>query len=227
MQGPLGIAGGTFDPVHHGHLRLALELSTVAGLEEVRFVPAGEPPHRGRPRAPAGLRARLLEHALAGCPGFVLDRRELERQGPSYTVTTLESLREEFPGRPLCLLMGLDAFAGLASWHRWEALPGLAHLLVGLRPGAELPEAGPVAALLDARRVYDPAALRTAPAGHVLLHEVTQLAISSSAIRALVAKGGDPRFLVPDPVRALLIESGCYRPSAEAGGPRLEGKACG
>lgn len=216
-SGAIGIAGGTFDPVHHGHLRMALELAAHCRLAGVRFIPAGQPPHRPAPAATGAQRLAMLEVALAGCPGFTVDRRELERDTPSWTVETLESLRAELPGRPLCLLLGLDAFLGLPRWHRWTELPELAHLVVALRPGAQLPAGGEIGRLLAGRGIRSPDPLHEQPAGCVLVHPVTQLDISASAIRALVAAGGDPRFLVPEPVRELIAASGCYNADKRTG----------
>ena len=110
---PIGIFGGTFDPIHFGHLRTAFELREVLGIDEMRFVPAGSPPHRDTPLADARLRLALVEAAIADQPGFALDDREVHRAGPSYMVLTLRELRAEFPTRPLCLVLGMDAFLGL------------------------------------------------------------------------------------------------------------------
>jgi nicotinate-nucleotide adenylyltransferase len=216
VRPPLGILGGTFDPIHFGHLRTAVELAWTLGLGEVRLMPAGTPPHRPPPVASADLRWRMLVAAVAGKSGLVPDNRELRRVGPSYTVDTLMELRDENGDRPLCLILGADAFAGLGSWHRWRELPDLAHLVVVQRPGHTVPAAGAAGELLAARGASSPAELAAAPAGRVLLQAVTPLAIAASAIRALVAQGGDPAFLVPDAVREIIIETGCYAPDSEA-----------
>lgn len=221
-RAPLGILGGTFDPVHCGHLRMALELAENLGLGEVRLLPAGTPPHRPPPVAPADLRWRMLVAAVAGKSLLVPDNRELRRPGPSYTVDTLMELRAEHGDRPLCLILGADAFAGLASWHRWREVPGLAHVVVVQRPGHDLPAAGPAGDLLAARRAASPAELVAAPAGRVLLQPVTPLEIAASAIRALVARGGDPAFLVPDAVRDLIRATGCYRPASGSEAPSAD-----
>ena len=196
---------------------MALELAAHCGLAEVRFIPAGQPPHRDAPVASGTLRLAMLEAALAGCPDFSVDRRELDRDAPSWTVATLASLRAELPARPLCLLLGLDAFLGLPGWHRWTELVDLAHLVVAMRPGSRLPTEGEIGRLLAARGIAEPAPLHEQPAGCVLVHPVTQLDISASAIRALVAAGGDPRFLVPEPVRELIAASGCYNADKRTG----------
>ncbi len=209
-QQPIGIFGGTFDPVHTGHLRTAHELLTSLQLAEVRFIPSRLPPHRPPTVAPEALRLRMLEAALDGMPGFRVDDRELRRPGLSYMVDTLESLRAEFGSQPLCLLLGLDAFLGVPAWHRWRELPELAHIVVARRPGIAGKIDGEAGDLLRSRVISDPGALASAPAGHVLMLDVTQLEISSSAIRSLVEAGADPRFLVPDAVRELILKTHIY-----------------
>jgi len=215
-QQPVGVFGGTFDPVHVGHLRTAHELMTALGLAEVRFVPCRLPPHRPPAVAPEALRLRMLEAALEGLPGFRVDGRELRRPGLSYMVDTLASLREEVGNRPLCLLLGLDAFLGLPTWHRWRDIPDLAHIVVARRPGVGQQIEGEVAELLQARSTTSASDLAGSPAGRVFLRDVTQLEISSSAIRALVAGGGDPRFLVPDAVLDLIAKTHIYANPREA-----------
>lgn len=210
MRAPLGVLGGTFDPIHHGHLRTAVEVAAALGLGEVRLIPAGQPPHRAAPVAPAELRWRMLVAAVAGKSTLVPDNRELRRAGPSYTVDTLAELRVEVGTRPLCLILGVDAFAGLPAWSRWQLLPDLAHLVVVHRPGYASDVPGAAGELLATRRAASPAELAATPAGRVWLQPVTPLAIAASAIRALVAAGGDPAFLVPDAVRDVLLETGCY-----------------
>jgi len=213
--GAMGVFGGAFDPVHFGHLRTALELLEFARLEELRFVPTGDPPHRAPPQADGAARLALLQAAVEGEPRFKVDDRELRRQGPSWTVDTLAELRSEFPGRPICLVIGMDAFLGLAQWHRWEQIVELAHLLVAHRPGWQPPAEGALGALLRERGVVDGTALCGAPGGSIAVCAVTQLEISSSAIRELVRAGREPRYLVPDPVCRLLAASGCYNTARE------------
>ncbi len=213
--GAVGVFGGTFDPVHYGHLRTALELLEYAGLEEMRFIPAGTPPHRDTPHADARTRLALVQAAIEGEPRFRVDDRELRRDGPSWTVHTLRELRAELGSRPLCLVVGMDAFIGLTSWHRWEEILELAHLLVAHRPGWAAPAEGVLGQLLRERRVETGPALQAAPAGRIGICAVTQLEISSSAIRELVRAGRTPRYLVPDPVCRLLAASGCYMAAAE------------
>lgn len=209
--GPIGILGGTFDPIHFGHLRAALELLERAALAEVRFVPCRLPPHRDAPQRSAARRLELVQAAIAGEPRFGVDRRELDRDGPSYTIDTLLSLRAEHAQRSICLLLGMDAFLGLPGWHRWSELLDYAHVVVAHRPGWTAPPDGPLGELLAASAAADPRDLHRAPAGRIFVTPVTQLEISSSALRALLARGEDPRFLVPEPVREIIVRSGCYR----------------
>ena len=208
--GPMGVFGGTFDPVHYGHLRTAFELYQALALAEIRFLPAGNPPHRERPVASTEVRLAMVAAAIAGSGGFVLDDRETRRSGPSYTVETLEYLRGEFPDRSLCLLIGMDAFLGLPKWHQWRDILSLAHVVVAHRPGWRAPDSGFLGDLLRARRTQDPAALHASPAGRVHVQPVTQLEISSTDLRALIAAGLDPKFLMPDSVRRIILETECY-----------------
>jgi nicotinate-nucleotide adenylyltransferase len=209
---PIGIFGGTFDPIHYGHLRTAFELQQALRLSEVRFMPAGNPPHRDEPLANAELRLAMVKAATAGQAGFVVDDREVRREGPSYSVDTFTALRAEFPARSLCLILGMDAFLGLPKWRQWRELLELTHLVVAHRPGWRAPSMGPLGELLVDRgtgRVND---LHESLAGCIYIHAVTQLEISSTEVRKLIAAGRDPRYLMPDAVRAVIEESGCYRP---------------
>ncbi len=213
---PLGIFGGTFDPIHFGHLRTAFELLDALRFDEVRFVPAGNPPHRDTPLADAALRLSLVKAAIADQPGFAVDDREVRRAGPSYAVLTLRELRAEFPARPLCLVLGMDAFLGLPQWHEWRDLLPLAHVVVAHRPGWRAPVEGPLGELLAARRTDRIDDLHEAPAGRIYIHPVTQLEISSTDLRDLLAAGQDPRYLVPEAVRQAIRATGCYtRPSTQ------------
>ncbi len=207
---PIGIFGGTFDPVHYGHLRTAFELLQALELEEVRFIPCGDPPHRGVTFAPAALRLDMVRLATREEPGFVVDDRELRREGPSYSIDTLESLREEFPGRPLCLITGMDAFLGLPGWHRWDEILDLAHLVVAHRPGWQVPDEGALGALMAEHATRRKGDLHETTSGRVYIDAVTQLEIASTEIRNLVADGYDPRYLMPDAVRAVIMQSSCY-----------------
>jgi len=207
---PIGIFGGTFDPIHYGHLRTAFEMLQALDLDEVRFIPSGDPPHRGQTYATAARRLEMVRLAIADQPGFVVDDRELQRGGPSYTVDTLTALRAEHGEAPIGLIVGMDAFLGLTAWYRWEEILGLAHIVVAHRPGWKAPDIGPLGELIADFGTHKIDDLHEAPHGRVHIHAVTQLEISSSEIRDLVAAGRDPRFLMPDAVRNLIAESECY-----------------
>jgi nicotinate-nucleotide adenylyltransferase len=208
---PFGVFGGMFDPIHYGHLRTAHELHELLGLEAIAFLPAGDPPHRAAPLADAATRLAMVQAAVQDDPRFLVDDRELRRGGPSYTVLTLEELRAERGAQPIVLIMGMDAFAGLDRWHRAPALIALAHLVVAIRPRAPVPVADGLAAeLLRRNRCTDPAALAGAPAGLVYVSEGTQLDLSSSAVRAVVAAGRDPRYLMPEAARRIILARGSY-----------------
>ena len=214
VSGPTGVFGGTFDPVHNGHLRSAFELRAALRLDEIRFMPCGNPPHRAAPIADAALRADMVACAIADQPGFVLDDREIRRPGLSYTVDSLASLREDVGDRPICLLLGMDSFLSLPKWYKWRDILQLAHVVVAHRPGWSAPERGALGDLVVDRGTDFVDDLHKSPAGAILIHEVTQLEISSSGIRALIAAGRDPRFLLPDCVRQRLTDAKCYSKAA-------------
>ena len=207
----MGIFGGTFDPVHFGHLRVAFELYQDLDLAEVRMIPARQPPHRGAPNASPEQRVALLKAALAGQSALRLDLREMDREGPSYTVDTLSSLRADLGDTPLCLIMGSDAFGSLGSWHRWEAIVENAHIIVAHRPGWHLDTDAGIGRRLRDRITNEPGALRAAPAGRVLPWQVTQLAISSTRIREMLAQGLSPRYLLPQGVLKLIESQKLYQ----------------
>ena len=217
MTPALGILGGTFDPIHYGHLELAREVKEATGLAEVLLIPAGDPPHRAAPVATAAHRLAMTELAIADYRGLAVDAREINRAGRSYTVLTLEELRAEAPARPLALIVGADAFAGLPTWHRWLELFDLAHFVVVARPGAATLEGAlpaPLAREWDRRCTSDPRALSTSPAGAIVRHAITPRPISASAIRAALARR-DPaavRGLLPAAVLAYIERNRLYQP---------------
>lgn len=196
----IGILGGTFDPIHYGHLRPAQEVLRALDLAEIRVIPAANPPHRRPPVATPEQRLRMAVLAVAGVPGFTVDDREYRRQGPSYTVLTLESLRAEFGARPLCLLMGLDAFEGIESWHQWQRLPELAHFIVMTRPGWDVPAGEKVPAWARDRLTREPAPLGQTGAGKIYFQPVTPQDISATRIRETLARGEPVEAWLPPAV---------------------------
>jgi len=206
----IGILGGTFDPVHHGHLRLAVEMREGLALDELRMIPARQPPHREAPAATAADRLAMLQAAVADCPELRVDTRELHREGPSYTVDTLASVRAEIPDEPLCLVVGMDAFNGLATWYRWQDLLNFAHLGIARRPGSTVPQRGEPAELLRSHLAEEGAALAKRRNGLIWVHEIPLLDISATRIRTLLAAGRDARFLLPDAVLHVIHQRGLY-----------------
>ena len=207
---PIGIFGGTFDPIHYGHLRSAFEVLQALRFEEIRFIPCGDPPHRGATFAAAESRLQMVEVAIKGQDGFTSDDREIRRDGPSYTFDTLTTLREEFPRRSLGLILGMDAFLGLSKWHRWDEILSVAHIVVAHRPGWKAPDIGPLGEMISEFGTHRVNELHDTQHGHIYIHAVTQLEISSTEIRDLVAAGRDARFLMPDAVKNVIEESRIY-----------------
>jgi nicotinate-nucleotide adenylyltransferase len=213
---PLGLLGGTFDPVHFGHLRLAEEALDRLGLAGVRLIPAGVPPHRERPHAAAAQRLAMAQAAAADNPRLEVDAAEAVSADPSYTVPTLERVRREIgPQRSLVLLLGADAFLGLTAWHRWRELFELAHLAVATRPGhvldADAMESG-LAVQFAVRVRHDVLALRETPAGCIVPFGITALDISATAIRAALHGGASARYLLPAAVLDYISRNRLYAP---------------
>jgi nicotinate-nucleotide adenylyltransferase len=194
---PIGVLGGTFNPIHHAHLRLALELYERLDLAEVRLIPSAQPPHRIAPTVSSQLRFEMVQAAIADVEGLNVDDRELRRTGLSYMVDTLSSLREDYSNRPLCLILGMDAFMGLPQWYQWKRLISLAHLLVVHRPGILLPDKHLMQDFLKAHRANSAADLRNKIAGAVWIEEIPTFSISATQIRGLIAAGKNPHYLLP------------------------------
>jgi nicotinate-nucleotide adenylyltransferase len=211
---PIALLGGTFDPVHYGHLRLADDVRRALDLHEVRLVPSATPPHRAPTQASAADRIAMLDLAVRGFPGLVVDTREVARGGRSYTVDTLAALRAEVETRPLVLLVGADAFRGLPAWHRFRELFDLAHLVVVPRPGITLADNLPPELVpeWEARHVTSHEALRAAPAGSIYVQPVTPNPVSSTQIRNAVTNGDAKSIaaLVPPQVLAYIESHRLY-----------------
>ncbi len=219
----LALLGGTFDPIHYGHLRLAADVKAALSLPEVRLIPAGSPPHRVAPIASAADRLAMTALGCAEFAGLVADGREVEREGPSYTVATLEALHAEQPALPLALLIGADSFAGLTQWWRWERLFTLAHFVVVDRPDAT-PAAVALPPALEVhwqrRLTTDPARLERTLAGSIVRVQVTPQPIAATAIRTALARGAqgraEVRGLVPAAVLDYIDRNQLYRSLPDA-----------
>jgi len=209
----IGVMGGMFDPVHSGHLQAALTALRLLELDQLRLVPCHVPNHRGPAKASSTERLEMLQLAVAGEPRLLVDPREMERDGVSYTVDTLTSLRNDFPGATLVLVLGWDAFAGLPSWHRWRELLTLAHMLVISRPAAapEQPLLEGLAQTLRRCQVASAEELFRQPAGAILVTEELQLDISSTQVRDLLHAGSDADMLLPTAVEQYIDRHGLYR----------------
>lgn len=205
------IYGGTFDPVHNGHLRLAVELREMLGVAQLSLVPCHIPPHRESPGATSADRLRLLQLAIQGEPGLAIDDQELVRDGESYTAITLRQLRAQLgPDEPLVMVLGTDAFAGFDRWEDWQQIPELAHILVIARPGSDLDPDGVPAGLLQTRGCRSLADLHELPCGYVHYLELPLLDISATGVRERIGGGRSPRYLIPDAVWWEIRERGLY-----------------
>lgn len=206
----IGIFGGTFDPVHFGHLRAALEASEYLGLDDFRLLPAGRPPHRKPPVASAEQRLAMLQTAVRGCPVFRVDDREVRRPGKSYMVDSLQGIRDEEGATPLLLMVGQDAANGLDRWHEWRRLFDLAHLVILRRPDAARDCSPALSQEMLPRFAASATELMGSPAGRIWTIEVTQLAISSTDIRKRLASGRSASFLLPESVIDYIRAHGLY-----------------
>lgn len=206
----IGIYGGTFDPVHYGHLRTALDVQQALGLEQVRFVPCAQPVHRGQPGVSAAERLQMLRLALADQAEFVVDDRELGRQGPSYMVDTLKSIRAEVGQQTLILVIGADAFKHLGSWYQWQSLFDYAHVLVMSRPGSSH-RIETEQEFLNEKLTENREDLSAATNGHLYFQDVTRLDISATRIRQMIAEKQSPRFLLPDAVIEFIDSHQLYK----------------
>lgn len=212
----IGVFGGTFDPIHYGHLRTALEIQMRLDLVHVRFIPCNLPPTGKAPLLSARDRFNMVAAAIESESAFVADHREIDRPGISYSVETLASLRAELPTTPMAMIVGMDAFLGLPSWYRWQAILDLAHIVVAHRPGWQAPSNGVLAQLIAEKRARGVESLHDRGAGLIHIEAVTQLEISSTDLRRSISLGIDPKYLVPPAVRALILATECYAKEKQA-----------
>lgn len=215
----LAVLGGTFDPVHYGHLRPAEEIRQVLGVDEVLLIPAGQPPHRGLPRSNPEHRLAMTELAAACHPPFRVLDWEVRKQSPSYAVETLSRLRTEQGDIPIAFILGRDAFLRFDTWHRWREILDLVHLVVACRPGWAGPELPEILKQETQKREFQDATdMMQRAAGGIFFQDVTGLAISSTQIRELLCQGQSPRFLLPGAVLDYIERQGLYRAAGPASG---------
>lgn len=206
----IGILGGTFDPIHLGHLRVALDVLEALPFDEIRFIPLRTPVHRGQPHASSEQRLHMVELAVSDQPGFTLDDREMDRNQPSYSLHTLQSLKQEYAHESLCLLLGTDAYQDFLNWHEPEQILELAHLVVMQRPGYQLPE-DPLLQDFTARRLSESGTeLSEIQSGAIYFQNVTQLEISASDIRHRIGAGKSARYLLPPRVEKYIQTEQIY-----------------
>ncbi len=207
----VGIFGGTFDPIHNAHLRLALEVKQAVGMNELRLMPAAIPPHKQPPMRGPQVRLQMLQLALSNCPELAIDSRELDRDGPSFTFDTLHSIRAELGSEvSLCLVMGADSFASFDRWYRWAEFLDLVNLVVIMRPGINkvFPESVSALLKLSSASLNH---LRENPSGGIHLIQLSMLPISSTDIRQQISQGESPQFLLPDSVWSFIQKNNLYR----------------
>jgi nicotinate-nucleotide adenylyltransferase len=207
---PLALFGGTFDPVHFGHLRCADEVRQKLNLKELYLLPAGTPVHRQTPQATVGQRLEMLQLAQLDFPGLLIDDREIRRTGPSYMVDTLHELRAEYPQRSLILIIGQDATNLLHTWFKWEQLFALAHIVILTRPGSRLEYQELVASRINRHLSSEIQDLRNSTAGTVLNLDVTALDISSTRIKSLIRRGQAPHSMLPASVLNYINKNHLY-----------------
>ncbi|MEE9551742.1 MAG: nicotinate-nucleotide adenylyltransferase [Gammaproteobacteria bacterium] len=208
---PIGILGGTFDPIHNGHLRLAIESYEQLDLEEVRLIPLNIPPHRNTPHASPEQRLEMMEIALHKLSGLVIDDCELHREGPSYTIDTVSVARDKVGDTPICLLMGMDAFNTISSWHRWEELLDQVHIVIADRPADDIAKDPNITVFLNRHHVDDISKLHKAPAGNIFKIDIPMLDISASKIKNIISSDKDASYLLPGNVLDFIKTNNLYQ----------------
>lgn len=210
----VGIFGGTFNPIHFGHLRMAQELASALKMDEVKFIPSANPPHKGNVMVSAEHRSAMVKLAIANNPLFSVDELELNRTGTSYTIDTLISLRESLgQDTSLCLMMGSDAFVKLNTWHRWQELLDYAHIVLVQRPSAQPQEALPaeVEALLRDHYTDQHVDLANENSGFIMMQAITGQDISATGIREILRGGESARYLIPFEIAQYIEQNTLYQ----------------
>ena len=211
LEKPIGLLGGTFDPIHFGHLRMGLELCEALNLARVHVIPCYQPVHRHLPAATPAQRFDMVKCAVAHETKFVADDREIRRQGPSYMIDTILDLRAEMPRTPLCLFIGMDAFLNFQQWQRWQEIMEHTHIILAHRPNYQLPASGAIADLIKSRLQQEKEFIQQHLAGSIVMQPITALEISASAIRKQIAIGHNPRYLLPEEVLSYIKQKGTYQ----------------
>lgn len=205
----IGIIGGTFDPIHFGHLRPAQEIFEKLNLDEIRFIPSATPPHRWQPEANSQQRLDMVELAIKESSQFMLDDREYQREGASYTVDTLQSIRDEIGSEtPLCMILGMDAFEFFTQWYEWERIIDLCHIVISSRPTYDNVK---IQRWMEERVVENTLSLSHSAAGKIYFCEVTQLDISATFIRKQIKAGNSPRFLTSNEIVEYINDHSLYK----------------
>ena len=206
----IGLFGGTFDPIHYGHLRAAYEILYALNLNEIRFIPCGNPYHRDHAHTDAELRLQMVNVAIKEQKDFLIDDREVRQKKLSYSIDTLISLREDYIDSPLCLIIGMDVFLSLHKWHRWKEILNFAHIIIAHRPGWSLPNFGTLGDLIKNKRTNNIKDLHVTTHGSIYIQSITQIEISSTEIRNSITKGLNLNFLVPESVIDIIKKFNLY-----------------
>ncbi len=206
----IGFLGGTFDPIHFGHLRPALEIQQALNLQSLYLLPNYIAPHKEKSLANTQQRIEMVKLAIQETPELQLNTQELLRSTPSYTIDTLKLLRQQYPETPICFIMGMDSLINFDSWYQYQEILDYCHIVVSHRPGWDPTFNEVVSALLTKHQIQNPALLHSALAGYIYFQSTSQLAISSSQIRDLLAAKRSINFLTPQSVCTYIKEQHCY-----------------
>jgi len=208
---PIGLFGGTFDPIHSGHLKIAEQLIDLLDLQCMQFIPNKHPMYRDKPVANAKHRLAMTRIATAHYPKFIVNDVEINRPGPTYTIDTITAIREQIPKQPLCLLIGEDVFASMNGWHDWKKIPDMVHLIIIDRPGVTHPYNSEIQALFDERKTHDTHSLSKKPGGKIIRHLIDPLTISATKVRKKLKTGEDVSREVPPEVLRYIEQHHLYR----------------
>lgn len=204
--------GGTFDPIHHGHLRSAVDILDYFQFKTLRLIPCYQPVHKGEPSVSAEQRLKMVELGIQLDARLSVDAREILREGPSYSIDTLIQFREELGAEePLIMVVGMDSFLSLPTWARWQELLNVAHILVISRPGWEPNLISTLESFYEKHRAKSAAELQCAPAGKIWMQSFTSLAISSSQVRNLCRQNASIAYLVPETIQRFIEAHSLYK----------------